>query len=269
MQNTPQLSAFNRVKQCRHGMMLFSVNDVGIGRSLELYGEYAEAQVDVFRQLLRPGDLAVDAGANVGAHTLAIAHLVGPEGIVLAFEPQRLVFQALCANLALNNVTNVWPYQAAVGDTNDPMFAPIVNPYTHADLGMFTLLGRTDGDSVSQLRLDELPLPRCRLIKIDVEGMEQNVIRGAINTIIKFKPALYVDTSRNEDTSVLTRLIDSLGYDVYWHRPPRFNPANFDNNSRNTFGDAKGNHLLCVPRGTGTIAGLERVVISYEPQPAV
>ena len=63
-------------KQCRHGRMVFLKHDVYIGRSLELYGEYSESEAEVFTQLLRPGDVVIEAGANIGAHTVHIANLV-------------------------------------------------------------------------------------------------------------------------------------------------------------------------------------------------
>src|SRR5215204_3016879 len=90
--------AYVRVKQCRHGRMMYNVNDQYIGRSLDLYGEYSEGEVDLFRQVLRPGDLALDVGANIGVHTVPMARLVGERGAVFAFEAQRTAYQTLCGN---------------------------------------------------------------------------------------------------------------------------------------------------------------------------
>ena len=82
---------FNRVQQSRYGRMLFNANDTYVGTSIEAYGEYSEGEVQLFRQILRPGDVVVDAGANIGAHTLFFARAVSPGGAVFAFEPQRLL----------------------------------------------------------------------------------------------------------------------------------------------------------------------------------
>src|SRR5437870_1047961 len=90
-----------QLRRCRHGLMLYNLNDTYIGAMLEKYGEFSEGETDVFHQLVRPGMTVVEVGANVGAHTLSIARLVGPQGRVLAFEPQRSIFQMLCANLAM------------------------------------------------------------------------------------------------------------------------------------------------------------------------
>src|SRR2546421_9260159 len=93
-------SAFNRMKRCRHGYMLYNVHDQYIGRSLDRYGEYSEGEIELFSQLIKPNDVVIDVGANIGAHTLWFAQRTLPDGIVIAFEPQRLVFQTLCANMA-------------------------------------------------------------------------------------------------------------------------------------------------------------------------
>src|SRR5579862_896137 len=106
-----QMPDFNRLKDCRHGRMLFNVNDQYVGRSLDLYGEYSEGEIDFFKQVVQPGDTVLEIGANIGSHTVFFAKAVGREGTVQAFEPQRLIFQTLCANIALNNLENVKTYQ--------------------------------------------------------------------------------------------------------------------------------------------------------------
>src|SRR4030081_2137189 len=68
----------NRVIRARYGYMLYNKNDTVVGPAIEAYGEYLEAEVAIFRQALRPGDVAVDVGANIGAHTLAMARLPAP-----------------------------------------------------------------------------------------------------------------------------------------------------------------------------------------------
>src|SRR4051794_28777728 len=107
----PQL----RRRACRHGTMLYSVNDIYIGRSLELYGEYVEAEARLYKRLLEPGDVVVEAGANIGAFTLPIAKRIGLGGHVHAFEPQRPIHALLRVNLALNGLGNVTAHRAGLG----------------------------------------------------------------------------------------------------------------------------------------------------------
>src|SRR5262245_48635407 len=119
----------NQLVRGRHGMLLFNRNDTVVGQSVLHYGEYFDSEVEVFRQLIRPGAHVADIGANIGTHTVAMARLVGPEGWVHAFEPQRLVFQTLCANVALNSLTNVDCENAAVGEKTGSIPVEELDPH--------------------------------------------------------------------------------------------------------------------------------------------
>jgi hypothetical protein len=100
-------SGFNELRACRLGPMLYNRNDVFVGASLRKYGEHSWLEHELVSRVVRPGQLIVEAGANIGAHTVGLSRLVGASGALLAFEPQRVVFQTLCANLALNQCKNV------------------------------------------------------------------------------------------------------------------------------------------------------------------
>ncbi len=239
-------AAFNRLKPCRYGQMLFNLNDLYIGRSLDFYGEFSEGEVALFRQLIQSGDVVLDVGANLGAHTLVFARLVGPGGSVLAFEPQRLVFQTLCANMALNSVTNAWCYPHAVGAEPGEITVPVLDARKAQNFGGLTLGGPAAGDRVPVVTIDSLPLASCKFVKIDVEGMEQHVLRGAVRTIEKFKPILYVENDRQEHQAALTRLVDSLGYRMYWHSPSLYNPANHNRIPANIFGGFVSMNMVCI-----------------------
>src|SRR5205823_13798505 len=73
-------SANLRLKRCKHGAMMFYANDEYIGRSLDLYGEFSEGEMELFNNYLRPGMTVVDVGANIGVHTVYFANAVGPSG---------------------------------------------------------------------------------------------------------------------------------------------------------------------------------------------
>ncbi len=159
--------------------MLVNRHDIYIGRSIIELGEFSEGEVELFRQVLRPGSLVVEAGSNIGAHTLPLAKLVGPAGHVWAFEPQRIVFQTLCANMALNSVLNVSAIWAAVGNQPGQLLIPGIDYTRDNNFGGLGLEGRTSGEPVQVLTIDSLRLPRLDLLKADVEGMEQAVLEGA------------------------------------------------------------------------------------------
>jgi FkbM family methyltransferase len=259
---------FNRWKACRFGIMLYNVNDSYIGQSLERYGEYSFGESDLFRQIVQPGDVVVEVGANIGAHTLQLAQLAGPTGEVHAFEPQRLVFQALCANMALNSVTNTRCYPLAVGREQGTILVPFLDPSTTNNFGGLSLIDRRRGDRVTVTTVDALELKTCRLIKIDVEGMEREVILGAAETIRRTSPYLYVENDRESKSDDLLRTIAALGYDLYQHEPPLFNPENFLGDPENIFGDIVSANLVCVPRTLGVaVEGSVRVVPPDEADP--
>ncbi len=98
---------FNELAMCRRGPMLFNRFDRYVGGSLARYGEFSPGELAAFRQIVPEGGVVVEVGANIGAHTVALPRLVGAAGVVVAFEPPRIAFQALCANLALNQCANV------------------------------------------------------------------------------------------------------------------------------------------------------------------
>ncbi len=172
-----------RLRRCRHGLMLYNLNDIYLGTMLDRYGEFSEGEADFFAQALRPGMTAVEVGANIGAHTVHIARCVGPQGRVLAFEPQRGVFQLLCANLALNGLEQVEPHWAAVGRAAGSITVPRLDSRKPMNFGGLALGAAERGELVRLVTLDSFDLPACHLLKIDVEGMEAEVVAGAGATI--------------------------------------------------------------------------------------
>jgi len=237
---------FNHVQACRHGMMVFNKNDVYIGRSLERYGEFSQGEVELFESVVCPGDTVVEAGANIGAHTVRLAQLVGKAGRVFAFEPQRIVFQALCGNVALNGLANVHAIAAALGDDVGRIVVPALDYAAENNFGGLGLGQYSSGEQVPVETIDRLQLDNCRLIKIDVEGMEHGVVRGARATIEKYRPVLYVENDRTEHSAALISLIMSLGYRLYWHLPKMFRPDNYYGNDTNIFGNIVSVNMVCV-----------------------
>lgn len=245
----------NQVKPCRYGLMIYQPNDAYIGRSLDLYGEFSEAEVALFRAAVRPGQTVLDVGANIGAHTLALARLVGPTGRVLAFEPQRIAYYSLCGNVVQNNLDHVACHQAAVGASAGKINVPQLDYRREQNFGAVDLTrdsGSASADSVPVVRIDDLGLAACHFIKIDVEGMERQALEGAAETIRRYRPLLYVEDDRAEKSDALRELIDSLGYEMYSHRPPLYNAENFDRNPQNVFGSTVSLNLYCCHRSAAS-----------------
>ncbi len=241
--------------------MLYSVSDVYLGTMLELYGEFSEAENDLFRKILRPGMTAVEIGANIGAHSLSIASMIGREGRLLAFEPQRAVFQMLCANLALNGVLHVEAHWAAIGNRDGDIRVPFLDPARRANFGGVSLGQTITGEAVRLATLDSFALPQCHFLKIDCEGMEFEAIDGARATLARHAPIVYAENDRAEKSGILVRLMLDLGYRCYWHRPAYVRIPNFRSNPENRFPGLRSTNMLCVPRARGiTVTGLQEIV---------
>lgn len=256
----------HRVIRGRHGDFIYNKHDIYIGRSLERYGEFSESEVNLFQQVCRPGDVVVEVGANIGSHTVPLAKAVGNEGYVVAFEPQPVIFQLLCGNVALNSLTNVQCLQLAVGETSGQIKVPNLSFEQENNFGGLSLETASSGQPVPLVTLDKvLTTPKLRLLKIDVEGMEQRVLQGASNVIQRLRPAIYVENDRIERSKSLIEFIASMGYDLFWHLPPLYNPDNFAGQTENIFPNIVSANMFCVPQGASQgITGLTKIESSSE-----
>jgi len=255
------------IKRTRHGLLMFNRNDVIIGRSVDRYGEWCEDEIRLLRPVIRPGDVVLDVGANIGTHALALAGLVGPAGTVVAFEPQPLVFNILAANMALNGADQVRCVNAAVGVDGGHIAVPRTPPDQPANFGNLSLRGPgaasnpADGptDTVRLMAIDELDLPSCRLIKVDVQGMEPEVIRSASATMARHRPLIYAECDELHYARELIGILLGFDYDLYWHHVPYFSPTNFYDNQEDLFSQYRPAHnLICLPREQGIpVTGLD------------
>jgi FkbM family methyltransferase len=250
-------------QRCRYGTMLFNINDEYIGRSLSLYGEWSEPETFLFSQILRDGDVVVEAGANLGSHTVMLSRAVGDAGSVIAFEPQRHTFQLLCANLAMNERLNVRALQYAVGDAEGIVEFPIVDPRLPNNFGASSLLLHgCPTESVPMRTIDSLQLPRLNFLKADVEGFEANVVRGADQTIRAHRPIVfleYLNPYTGNNSKTFLDIFAAYGYRVWYFITPLFNRLNFLGKADNVFEGIWSFDLICVPHERGEMSGLEEV----------
>ncbi len=236
-----------RLKACRHGAMAYNARDIYVGRSLDLYGEYGEEEFRMLDQVLKPGMVALDIGANMGALTIPMAKKVGQTGTVLAFEPQREIFQLLCANASLNALHNIDARHAALGAAAGEILVPPFDYEKGGNFGGIAFGAYEAGERVAALTIDALELTRCHVMKVDVEGMENEVLRGAESTIGRFRPTLYLENDRRERAKELIERLFSMDYVAYWHLPRLFNPDNFFANPENVFDNLVSRNVLALP----------------------
>jgi FkbM family methyltransferase len=251
-----------RIRQCRHGLMAYFPHDIFIGGALERYGEYVERELDLLLSHVVEGSVVVEVGANIGCDTVALARKVGSTGRVFAFEPQRIIYQMLCANLAINGIWNVLAERAALGSAPGLLRVPPVDYSKPGNFGGVALQDQ-GAEPVQVLTLDAYQLERCDLIKIDVEGMELEVLKGAAGTISRTRPAIYCENDREEKSPALIGFLRALDYALYWHFPAMFNADNFCKNPVNVFQrsgkDIVSMNMLCLPREKGISSPLQPV----------
>lgn len=225
----------NLLKKCKHGMMIYNHHDLFQGISFSQYGEYSEYENFIFGAIIKQGDFILDIGANIGSFTVVFARLTGPKGVVLAFEPERHSHNSLCGNVSINNLKNVFIYNNALGKESNTIMFPDNNPDIFGNHGSFCFKNLEDnkhGYPVSIVPLDSLDLPNVNFIKIDVEGMEPDVLEGGKNTIEKFKPIMHVEIDREPNKTETIYLLKKLGYKTYLSDTYLFNPNNFCQNEK-------------------------------------
>lgn len=232
--------------------------DKGVERSIYLLGTYEEGTLWVVSRLLRSGDVFVDIGANIGLMSIHAAQLVGREGAVYSFEPMPDVFAQLQANIALNATNHVVAVPLALGSAAAelPIFAhPEINRGSSSLIAEDRQPSHVINVSTLEEYADVFIRRPIRLIKIDVEGWELEVLRG-MNGILAGddKPILCVECSQlhglqGGTLADLYRLVhDTNGYRCFTlkrgkeHPSPFVEVASVDQLPRH-------DNLFCFPEG--------------------
>lgn len=185
----------------------------------------------VFCSFLREGMTVFDVGANIGVYALRFARKVGPKGRVYAFEPVPDIFARLQGNIALNDVHNIVPVPMALSDQKGMAKISVAGPrsslFRHQSQKFVEVTLTTLDEFVAEQGIE-----RVDAIKLDVEGAELRVIRGADNTLRRDKPILMVEiqeaTLKPAGTTPqeLFNTIVNYGYDAFVIRHGKAVPVN-------------------------------------------
>ncbi len=202
--------------------MFFPAQRKGFGKFIYAFREYYEPELAYLEKVLSPGKVFIDVGANFGVYTLVASKLVGTSGRVIAFEPTAQSFAILRQNIALNHFANVRAFQFALAQRRGKAWLyhgwdPVGN-----SLGKDPLCGN-EGEEVQTEALDKLleekGIDRVHAIKIDVEGAEELVLRGAIRCLTTNRPIVIFEFNPGCAARLglspcgARDLLESLGYE--------------------------------------------------------
>src|SRR6056300_75117 len=212
-----------------YGKMLVYTDDPTIGRSIDLYGEYCQAEIELLKSLSNKSTWFVDIGANIGTHTIPLSYSVER---VLAFEPDDANFDLLSKNVAglCALRKNVTATKMAIGDT-------LVEVDTQFDFGKTKVV---QGKGVKSAPLDVLGLPKVDLVKIDVEGQELKVLVGMRNILNTHKPDMLIEMQDETTYAETYDFLKSCNYCMYWFPVSTYNKNNQKNNHNDVFGRTHG-----------------------------
>lgn len=176
-----------------------------------LGGTYEPQQTGLFVQRVKPGATVLDVGAHTGYYSLLAARLAGPTGSVWSFEPDPVNFRFLKRHIALNRLDHVHATQSAVSDSAGT---------AHFELGSGTGTGRLG--KAGHLRVDTIALDdfcdardlRVSAIKIDVEGAEELVLQGAMKTLTRDRPVVFLSTHGTAVHAHCVDLLRGIGYQL-------------------------------------------------------
>ena len=229
MKNNHQTKLNLKLTETKYGKFIIPIDDPTIGRSLDLYGEYCDAEIEMLKSLCESTDWFIDIGANIGYHTVAMSPHVTR---VLSFEPDADNFDILGKNIAglCAAKQNVTASRLAIGDIMGECS-------TKFDFGKTTL---TEGNDVKMAPLDMLGLPKVNVVKIDVEGKELAVLVGMRLTIDNWKPHLLIEMQDEKTYPDTYDFLNDLGYNMYWLAVPTYNSNNHKQNTQNVFGPQHG-----------------------------
>ena len=116
--------------------------------------------------------------------------------------------------------------------------------------------------------MDGLGLEACHLIKLDIEGMEVEALRGAEKTIGAHRPILYVENDRQDRSEELLGLLLASDYRLYWHITWLFSSSNYNNDPENIFGNVGSFNVLCLPRERGvSVIDMPEILSATETAP--
>ncbi len=207
-----------------HGNKMYAdTKDEGVLPLLQAGGIYEERETSLFKELLKPGMVVVDIGANIGHYTLIAARLVGDSGRVYSFEPDPHNYELLCRNIELNGLRNVTAVNKAVSSENGSLtlYLDKYNLGGHSLSADNVLIdaGAVEVETTTlEAFLDEVGDDRVDVIKMDTQGAEGLIIEGARRLLEDNDPKILMELwpfglrNAGYDPATLVVNLERLGF---------------------------------------------------------
>lgn len=191
-----------------HVHLPFADKDL-IQRKILLSSSFFELPyLERIRKIMPGGAIVIDAGANIGNHTLFFAGVCRAKR-VYSFEPQRQIFRILETNIRLNDFDQVMPINAVLGAAAG---RANMETFTARNIGATSFQAATEGD-YEITSIDALDLDKVDFIKMDVEGAQQPALEGARQTLARCRPLLWIELRRKlGEYEPTAALLQSMGY---------------------------------------------------------
>jgi FkbM family methyltransferase len=186
--------------------------------------------VEIIQRLVKAGDVCMDVGANMGSVSLAMAKQIGPSGRVYAFEPGPIMAARFRKNVELNPQFENVILLTEMGLSEKP--GRLFYNQDMQNRGNGGLLG-TSGESIEVITIDEFAtrarLTQLNFVKIDVEGMEYEVLKGGLGTWSRLRPVLFFETIQEFEVMLkkpifanIEIMLKNIGYVLYKYRDGKF-----------------------------------------------
>ena len=211
-----------------------------ISEFINLYGEWCEAEVELFSKVIPRDGIVIEIGAHIGSQSIPISKMCS-DGILYCFEPQRIIQQIHSGNVALNNRKNITSYHYGISDVEELVRLPECDysiPWNYGAYSItdgydkeLTFEGEVRSEEIQLITLENFvsrkSLSRLDFLKIDAEGAELKILNASENLIKRLMPLIFIENNSKEAFNQIVEKLNSLGYECYWFCSSRFRTNNF------------------------------------------
>lgn len=235
----PGLYKFNSPRKVTRNEINYEL-DISCLMQWYVYWDLKAKEREKLYSLVKKDDIVFDVGTNIGETLLNISKLAGDKGYVYGFEPDDKNYSNVQKNISINSFANIHVFKQAVSDKKETVKLYCVEPHNR---GMNRILqsGETTNDrfiTLAATTIDDIVrennIQRLNLIKIDIEGYEMHALRGAVETLKRFKPTLFIEVGYNRlienktSPKELIAFLEDLGYAAFHSETEERVTGNYD-----------------------------------------